>query len=222
MKTEESIRILLSLYVTIKQNFEALAFYEKYLLNDVLENSKIPNIKEDSIDDTIIESLWFQIIIKSCSFMEEWDKFLAIKTDINHRDKLLLIKRIVSPVRKEINKWKDLKKFRNEVIAHNFRNNDGKFSLDEIYSYNCPNTIEELYYLISFLEIMTKVLSMNFKEYSYQILSKSKKILNVPQLYKGRSSEDLKEVLVNLKQHIDDEIWSLVRFNMLNANSPIH
>lgn len=109
MKTEESIRILLNLYVTIEQNYQAFVFYEEYLSEESLKSESIPSRKEYSIDEAIIESLWFQIILKACSFLEEWDDFLAVRTNQEDRNKLILIKKVVSPARKQIINGKTLK-----------------------------------------------------------------------------------------------------------------
>lgn len=58
MKTEESIRIILSLYVTIEQNLYAMTFYKDFLAEEVLDSPNIPPRKEHSIDEAIMESLW--------------------------------------------------------------------------------------------------------------------------------------------------------------------
>lgn len=81
MKTRQSLKILYSLFVRIQQNFEAFVFFEKYLCESAINHENIPSRKDTEIDSAITESLWFQIILQSCSFLEEWDSFLAIKTD---------------------------------------------------------------------------------------------------------------------------------------------
>ncbi len=216
MKTVESIRILLSLFVTIKQNYDALGFYESYLSEEVLNHPQVPSRKEYNVDEAIIESLWFQIILKSCSFLEEWDSFLAVKTNKVDQQRVLLIKKVVAPARKEIGKWKDLKKFRNEVIAHNLRNSNKSFSLDDMHTYNCPNTTEELYYLVSYLERMITVLTTNFGSktvevtaLAFQALSKERKYLH------ARTSKELKKGLSQVDELISKNIWSVPMHTMI-------
>lgn len=222
MKTQESIRILLSLYVTLLQNFQALIYYEKYLSEESENLNKIdlPSRNEDCIDEAIYESLWFQIILKACSFLEEWDGFLAVKTNEEDQNKLLLIKKAVAPARKEINKWKDLKKFRNEIIAHNLRNNQKQFSLDDLEKYDCPNTNYELYYLVAFLERMAMVVSKNYPNETHNIISLAENAV----AHSKRSSEgkipekELKKAYNQMNKNIDNNIWSIVRFDIIKAN----
>lgn len=220
MKTEESLRILLSLYVTMRQNFDALLFYESYLSENVLKHPEIPSRNEYCIDEAISESLWFQIILKACSFMDEWNMFLAVKTNDNDYEKLLLIKKIVAPARKEVSKWKDLKKFRNEIIAHNLRNGDRSFSMDNIFSYNCPQTSKELYYLIAFIEVMVRVLSVNYKNLTYNVIHKAEEIVTKPKVCNNRSAENLELALKKIKDKVDNDIWLIVRSDVTRSYFP--
>jgi hypothetical protein len=174
MRTEQSIRILLSLFVTIEQNYNSLTFFNTFLAEDKLHIKKNPPRQDHCIDEAIIESLWFQIIIKSCSFLEEWDRFLAVRTNEEDKEKILLIKKIVKPARQQISEWKDMQKFRNEIIAHNSRNKEDNYSLDNMGDYDCPSTEYELFHLVKFLERMIKTLTSNFPAELQSLISKSK------------------------------------------------
>jgi hypothetical protein len=215
--TEESIRILLSLCVMIEQNFFALIFYEKHLAKDVLKSKIIPSRSDDCVDEAVLESLWFQIILKSCAFLEEWDEFLGVKTTLEDNNRLLLIKKIVAPARREIAKWKDLKTFRNHVIAHNLRNSKKEFSLDDMHTYDCPQTNEELYYLVSFIQRMTKVLSNNYPKETLNALEKAKTALD-DKNYSEKGERDLKKALEEIDENISINIWSVIRFDIIKQN----
>lgn len=202
MKTEESIRILLSLYIMIEQHYDAMTFYEKYLSEENFDNNEVPPREEDSIDESIIESLWFQIILKTSSFLDEWDNFLAVNTDSNDKEKLLLIKKIVAPARKEILKWKDLKAFRNEIVAHNMRNSKNEFILDNMHKYNCPKTQHELFYLVKFLERMIKILSHHFPSHVKNALIKTQLAMDSEKKYNLRDINSLKTALKDVDKNI--------------------
>lgn len=218
MKTEESIRIILSLYVTIEQNLDAMIFYEDFLAENVLDSPYIPPRKEHSIDEAIMESLWFQIIMKTCGFLEEWDKFLGVHTNKENREKLMLIKKIVAPARKEISKWKDLQKFRNEIIAHNLRNGNKEYSIDGISEYDCPGTVEELFYLVAFLNVMTRVLTTNYQEESYGAIEAARQSLNRGKVFKKETTRDLATALERVRQAVDENIWDLARFDIIKRS----
>lgn len=211
MKTVESMRIILNLYVSIEQNLDAMIFYEDFLADDVLQSPDIPPRKEHSIDEAIMESLWFQIIMKACGFLEEWDKFLGVQTDRESNHKLQLLKKIVAPARREIGKWKGLQKFRNEIIAHNLRDSKKQYSLDKIREYDCPDTTEELFYFVAFLNVMTRVLTANYKEEAYGVIEGAKQALIRPKVYKKETSRDLASSLERVREAVDENIELLMK-----------
>lgn len=208
MKTEESIRILISIYVTIEQNFDALNFFNTFLSEKTLESITIPSRQEHQIDEAIIESLWFQIILKACGFLDEWDTFLGIKTNKEDYDKLMRIKKNVAPARKEIMKWKDLKNFRNEIVAHNLRNSKKDFSMDDIDSYNCPRSINELYYLVMFLKRMVDVLKINFHQEIQNIVVKANFAVEKSKTNNKRIFRDLEKALSEVDEIIHNNLNS--------------
>lgn len=119
---------------------------------------------EEYIDFAVIESLWFQIILHSCSFLDEWDNILGVNTEKHYSKKILKVKRVTAPASKAIKKWKDLKKFRNEVVAHSFRDKEGSVTIYTMSHYNCPQNEEELYYLVCFLNAMIMKLLDTFSD----------------------------------------------------------
>lgn len=194
----------------IDQDYQALIYYSENLEEDSLDrnNNTIP-LKDDIIDSTINDSLWFQIIIKSCSFIDEWDRFLGVKNESEYIEKLKLIKSVASPARRAINFWKDLKKFRNEITAHNFRDNKGVVKIDNIGDYNCPQNLRELSFLICFIERMIKILCANFPEEIPEIINSFSEVIksstNISQ--ENILASDNKFVnLKNLLNNVDEKI----------------
>lgn len=209
---EKSLSVLLSLYVMIEQNYDALTYYEDIFSNnsEVFNNLGLPDKKELFVDEAINESLWFQIILKTCSFLEEWDKILGIITETEYKTKIRIIKRVVKPARKAIDNWKGIKSFRNEIIAHNFRNSKGEFKLHEIATYDCPQTNEELLYVVTFLNRMIQVLSFNLPIETQTIVNSMGKIYQESTI--SSSNDDskylkLKEILKRVDEQISIEIF---------------
>ncbi|MEN6453393.1 MAG: hypothetical protein ABFD10_03975, partial [Prolixibacteraceae bacterium] len=126
------------------------------------------------------------------------------------------------PVQKAINKWSDLKNFRNEIIAHNFRNSKGEFKLFSIGDYNCPQTHEELSYLVAFLNRMVRVLSSNFPMETQNIINSVGANLKRKANQSGTGDskfEELKRTLQNIDEYISEEIFSIVRYDIISANT---
>ncbi len=220
-KLEKSLSILLSLYVMIEQNLEALFYYEDHLSENssTRKSLAIPDKSAIMIDEAISESLWFQIILKSCSFLEEWDKILGILTETEYSTKIQLIKKVVKPSRKAINRWSDLKNFRNEIIAHNFRNTKGEFKLYSIADYNCPQTDGELWYLVAFLNRMINVLTANLPLETVKIQNSfgefySSKALNTVDSGTNEGI-DLKKILFEVDARISEEIFEIPRYEIM-------
>lgn len=222
---QKSLTILLSLFVMIEQNYEALVYYESFLSCDTntYKSSNLPDKRELYIDEAIIESVWFQIILKACSFIDEWDNFLGIRTELEAKYKIQLIKRVVKPARKAIEKWTGLKSFRNEIIAHNFRDTKGNFRLMLINEYNCPKTTEELSYLIKFLHRMTSVLSCNFPMETNRILEglddTMLKKMEIKENLVTNSFNNLEESLKIIDNYISEEIFTIPRYDLGNASN---
>lgn len=156
----------------VQQEYEALIYYSDNISEDELNRNLIPLAPKDTVlDTTIIDSLRFSIVLKACSFIDEWDKFLGVRNEPEIIERLRIIKRAVVKARRAINYWKDLKGFRNEIVAHNFRGKDNKVRIDTLGEYDCPQTIAELYFLTAFMNRMINVLASCFQEHVIEIVA---------------------------------------------------
>jgi len=223
---KSSIKVLLTLYVMLDQDYQALVYYSENLEEDSLDRNKvsIPN-KDYIIDSTITDSLWFQIIIKSCSFIDEWDRILGVRNEPENIEKLILIKKVAAPARKAINFWKELKKFRNEITAHNFRNKKYIVTIDKMDEYDSPQNLVELSFLVCFINRMINVLCSNFSEdipeiitQSYSNTLKASKNKIEKELKEKNDFEELKKSLQRVDDEISKNIWSVPGYDMLKGS----
>jgi hypothetical protein len=149
---ELSLFTLWSLFILIDQHYKALVRFRKVLDQDY--DLK----KENEIDlETIYEALVYQILLKSCSFIEEWDKIFGVTTEKEYEKDVRKIKSIAKPARKFIDSWKGLREFRNQAIAHNHRDNKGNNIYFIKKTFHMPNGLGELALLIYCIEKMSKV-----------------------------------------------------------------
>lgn len=220
---KSSIKVLLTLYVMLDQDYQALVYYTENLEEGSIGRSKanLPN-KDFTIDGAIVDSLWFQIIIKSCSFLDEWDRILGVQNEPVNTEKLLLIKKVAAPARRAIKFWKDLKKFRNEITAHNFRDKNNIVTIDRMGDYDSPQNIIELSFLICFINRMINILCKNFSEEMPDLLDQSySNILKESKNKQERDTkaesnfEDLKNRLEHVDAQINKHIWSIPRYDIL-------
>ncbi len=163
-KTEESIFTLLSIFVLIDQEYLAIedmgSIFKSLNLDDTQLKQEL-KITYETIENTLFK----EILLKLCSFLDEYNTVLGVKTEEKDKEKILIIKRILEPVSDRINKWKDLKKYRNWEIAHNFRNkNRENVFLYNNGKYNIPNCLDELYLVNNFLKIMMDVIKYFYND----------------------------------------------------------
>jgi hypothetical protein len=166
-KTEESVFTLLSLYILASQAFESL-FGEENILHSNFDYDN--NSFHDLVNDTIHEALVYQILLKACAYMDEWNDVFGVKTEVEDSDKIRFIKLITKPAHKEISSWKQLKDFRNQAIAHNHRDKQGKNIYLFPRSYHSPQSNAEIFFLLFCLKQLTDVINFYFPSVAKEVL----------------------------------------------------
>lgn len=149
---ELSLFTLWSLFILIDQNFKAAIKYKNILSKDYdLKND------DEVYLATIYEALQYQILLKGCSFLDEWDQVFGVKTEKQYDKKVRLIKSISKPARKFINSWKGLRDFRNQAIAHNHRDEKGNNIYFQKKAFHTPSNLADFALFIYCIEKMSKI-----------------------------------------------------------------
>lgn len=64
------------------------------------------------------------IILETQSFLEEYNKYFTPKrVEKKYSERILVAKKLCKPLVRQISKWKGLKEFRDNIVAHPWRNN---------------------------------------------------------------------------------------------------
>lgn len=79
------------------------------------------------------------IIIKANAFLDEYNQEFNVSKFPEYKDQILRIKRICKPIMRVINKWSDIKSYRNEILGHNLRK-DGESLFLSKTNYKIPFT----------------------------------------------------------------------------------
>lgn len=91
---------------------------------------------------TIAFSIQWNIMIINQSIIDELNGFLFNykPDDISLKNRIKSFKKIISPALNEIKKWKDIKEFRNNILAHNGRNyyRDSVILSSQFNNYDIP------------------------------------------------------------------------------------
>ena len=107
------------------------------------------------------------ICIEAVSFNDEFDGAFYHKIEPEYRERMLQIRVITKPIFKRIRKWKDLEKFRNNVVAHPWRNKGdlGKFVVPDPQNYNAPRSRFEYQLLIHLNNYIAGLIKFEFAEH---------------------------------------------------------
>ncbi len=102
-------------------------------------------------------------LIYCCSFLDEFENQFNPKKFPIERDRILLAKKLTKPAYKRIKRWKDLKKIRNNILAHNHRLN-GKpiYDFSEKLNYNVPIYEEEFILLADLVFMISQTIHYAF------------------------------------------------------------
>ena len=134
---------------------------------DYINQIKLPGFYENApFSKAVSGFLQNYSIIIICSFLDELDKeFTPIKHP-DYAERILKVKNIIKPIRKRINKWTDLKNFRNYILAHNLREKDlSIFSEDYIKkTYKIPFSNSEHYLLGELVIFAIQIITSEFTD----------------------------------------------------------
>ncbi|CAL2077702.1 hypothetical protein [Tenacibaculum sp. 190524A05c] len=193
-KTQESILVLCTLQALLDEYLKCLS-------------------KEENNTNSIIYSIiTSQIIITSCSYLDEWEYFARLIKE-EQESKIIILRKITKPVMDRINEWKDMKEFRNNVLAHNHRikkenNSLAIFNLSR--NLNCPNSFYDYKLLLGCIFITKDVLLRLFpKEYN-QILLQVKYIENLKPINEIKNEKSYRKEFDNLTEITQSLIETLI------------
>lgn len=190
-KIQESIFVLCTLQALLDEYIKCLT-QEK-------DNSK-------SVVFSIITS---QIIITTCSYLDEWEGFgKLIKTE--NEPRILILRKTVKPAIDRINQWSDMSRFRNNIIAHNHRikNNNNSLTIFNLpKSLNCPASYFDYKLLLGCIYITKNVLIRIFKDEYNLLLPNIKNIAEISPINEIKNEKsfrrELDEIVLNVENLIE-------------------
>lgn len=213
-KTEESIFTLLTLCVQITQAYDSIFDNEDIINSDFSSNR---SSYHELINSAIHDALASQIILKSVAFIDEWNDFFGVRTEPEHREKILEIKRLVKPAYSGLKEWKDLYDYRNQAIAHNLRDKGQRniFLLNK--KFNAPQTDDELLLLAFCIHKIAQTVAAYFQDEVLRVKSILSEIIAYNNECRNTNHTFSKEYIEKIND-IDDEITnSRIRYEFESA-----
>lgn len=194
------------------------AIYHMVYYNNILSNPfnsfiELIETTPKETTDPIYVGIYSNAILTVYCFLEEYDNFFT-STYPNTKRKIQEFKKIMKPATEELRMWKDLTKFRNEVIAHNLRIKDAGyvsvFLNGRLSKYQIPLSISDLVIIVKCVEVIAvnikKIFKNEYIEFSKEVHSHKKETLK-PNL----SGSEMSNYIANIKERIRTNI-SLANF----------
>jgi hypothetical protein len=144
----------------------------------------------------------------SCSFIDEYNEHLAPTKHPEFADRIKRLKQITKPVISRINRWKDLKDYRNNVLAHNLRIKEESFFSKGFKKkfYNAPHSNSEIIFLAKLLPIITNCIAIEFPEVLQRI--------DIQETLHTKMEHEY--ITIDIEKEIAD-LWSAI--NLIKASS---
>ncbi len=135
-----------------------------------LTNTKIfDDNKNEELRTTILINACSQMLLFTNSLYDEYSTYFVITKARNQEEKIKVgqAREILKPVFKKINEWKEIRDFRNHILAHNLRiqkeGNESIFISKGINGYNIPERIADFAFLIQCIDLIKQVVYKMFK-----------------------------------------------------------
>lgn len=123
-------------------------------------------IRKEMDDEDLIMPMINHLILETTCFLDEYHKNFIRHNDPEVEKRINDIKSICKPIWKKINQWKDISKYRNEIIAHPWYDTHGTFTLPGLPKYNIPRNWVEIILLGHYVQYLY---SMIYHEFSVEI-----------------------------------------------------
>lgn len=152
------------------------------------------------------------------SIIDELNKFLFNykTTDLDLKNRIKAFRKIIAPAVEEINKWKDMREFRNNVLAHNGRNYNGESVIlsSKFNNYDIPLYHNDFLILFKLLKIIVKTAEDIFAAEN-QEAEKIRDILNAKQKEVITDKQDSPETLNKINNILSEVNKRAARYNSM-------
>lgn len=168
-------------------------------------------IDQEKLSDADAYFVLFQniIILETTTFLDEFNIYFAKSAPPSERMRVQEFKKIVKPILSRINQWTDLTKFRNQIVAHNWRNKQGAFVIPDLNDYNIPRNRFEGLLLIDYLNY---IWSLIMAEFPNEIIETMKYMQNKTPMDKPSPNySNLNNELIEMASEVDALCKSLGR-----------
>lgn len=153
------MKIYESLYIFSR--YEQDIRYLMELLIDFGYNNKGQN-DWNAKETSHYQTMYNTILMDTCSYLDEYNKNFLHNAENEFHDRIKTIKKIARPAFKKLSEWTDLRSYRNQMVAHNFRIDGNDFSFKKLGQYKAPRTYLDIVMLRKHLMMIHGIISAEF------------------------------------------------------------
>jgi len=129
------------------------------------------------------------ILMESVSFLDEYEQNFLFRCEDELKHKVILARKLCQPILNRIKRWSDMKDFRNQVIAHPWRDKNKNFVVPDHNIYKVPSNWFEHVILVNLMLYMYQTINSVFPEemermflYMEKLIPPNKKKFNYEEL----------------------------------------
>ena len=102
------------------------------------------------------------ILMESVSFIDEYEQNFYHRCEPEFKDMVTKAKKMCQPVIRKVKGWKDLKNFRNQIVAHPWRDRNGNFVIPDLNKYSIPRNWFEYVVLVNLMGYIFNIINSVF------------------------------------------------------------
>lgn len=168
---KQSLGIMYYLKQTITEKLE-------FIISNCTDDHQDEHSAKIYMEQAHFDTFRRMMILDACSFLEEYNEFFGVKTEEEYKARILVVKQVCKPFTTRIRQWKDIKTYRNTVLAHTMRNKNNEFVLIDrsINQLNAPNTTLDYIMLQASIETIMTIIEQEFYSELKECLSELNKM----------------------------------------------
>jgi hypothetical protein len=102
------------------------------------------------------------ILMESVSFIDEYEQSFFHRCEPEFKEMVIKAKKICQPVLRKVKEWKDLKNFRNQIVAHPWRDKNGNFVIPDLNKHSIPRNWFEYVVLVNLMGYIFDIINSVF------------------------------------------------------------
>jgi hypothetical protein len=185
----------------------------------ILECEKHGVLVDEHTRFVLFRTIGSYITIRVCAFLEEYNYQFIFDDDEEMKSTVHSFKTMCQPIVDSVGEWEDLRKYRNHILAHSYREKKRDKSLSSVLAtlskYDVPKNIHDLHYLCECMNIVDALFDGFEKVFGKEFYLRDidQKLQDLPSRINGVNRD---QKIKSLRENVNAEILKLKNGDGLN------